>query len=81
MSTFLQQVELIAQERARQDAKWGSQRRLAPEKWAVILGEEVGEVHRAVCEHDFKNLQDELVQVAAVCVAWLEAIHEHGANT
>lgn len=41
---------------------------------AVVLGEEVGEVHRAVLEGNVGNLRDELVQVAAVAVAWLESL-------
>jgi hypothetical protein len=40
----------------------------------TILTEEVGEVARAIHDGDDKNLRDELVQVAAVAIAWLEAI-------
>jgi NTP pyrophosphatase (non-canonical NTP hydrolase) len=39
-----------------------------------VLLEEAGEVARAVLEKDHDNLQVELVQVAAVCVKWLEII-------
>jgi hypothetical protein len=47
--------EEIAAERERQDAKWGEQNH-DPFKWCVILGEEVGEVNRAVCElYDWKS--------------------------
>lgn len=42
----------------------------------VVLVEEVGEVARAICDGDDANLREELVQVAAVCVAWLEALEE-----
>lgn len=38
----------------------------------AVLVEEVGEVARAICEDDERNKFEELVQVAAVCVAWLE---------
>ena len=41
---------------------------------AVVLGEKCGEVARAVLERDDDALIRELVQVAAVCVAWLEAL-------
>lgn len=64
----------ISNERQRQDDKWGSQRDLTDEKWGVILGEEYGEVCRAVCEHDDAQLRKELIQVAAVAVAWVEAL-------
>jgi len=40
----------------------------------TVLGEEFGEVARAVCEQDWKNLREELIQTAAVCVAWVEAL-------
>jgi hypothetical protein len=52
-----------------------------PEKLAV-LAEEFGEVARHVTEQVCGNkinlleLRDELVQVAAVCVAWLESMEE-----
>ena len=39
---------------------------------AAVLSEETGEVARAVL--DGKNLRTELVQVAAVAVAWLESL-------
>lgn len=44
-----------------------------PAKLAV-LAEEFGEVARAVCECDMKNLREELIQVAAVAVAWAESM-------
>lgn len=47
--------------------------RIAALECAAILGEEAGEVAKAVLERDDRGLEVELVQVAAVCVAWLEA--------
>lgn len=44
-----------------------------PIKFAV-LAEETGEVARALLEQNPDQLKTELVQVAAVAVAWLEAI-------
>jgi NTP pyrophosphatase (non-canonical NTP hydrolase) len=65
----------IAKERDRQDGKWGGYDRFnAPHTFATILGEEFGEVCKASLENDDENLVDELVQVAAVAVAWLEQI-------
>lgn len=47
----------------------------------VVLGEEFGEVARELAEtaidpkrENLDNLKKELIQVAAVCVAWCEAI-------
>jgi hypothetical protein len=62
-------VELIKIERARQDAKWGVQDHDAP-YWLGILVEEVGELAKDIIEH--RGIYLELVQVAAVAVAWLE---------
>jgi NTP pyrophosphatase (non-canonical NTP hydrolase) len=63
----------IINERKSQDEKWGSQRDLDPLLWNAILGEEVGEVSKAILEKD-EGLYAELIQVAAVATAWAEAI-------
>lgn len=39
-----------------------------------ILAEEVGEVARAMNDGNDANLKEELVQVAALCCAWLESM-------
>ena len=39
-----------------------------------VLAEEFGEVARAINDDDPANLKEELVQVAACCLAWLEAL-------
>ena len=45
-----------------------------------ILGEEMGEVCEALGRADIENLKEELVQVAAVAVKWVEYLKElpHG---
>lgn len=68
--------EVIA-ERARQDELWGIQDH-DPYLWLAILTEEVGEVARALLdateEHrDVVGYREELIQVAAVAVAMVEA--------
>ena len=75
---------LIDAERARQADLWA-----APHRWGAgdcssllvhditkvaVLAEECGEVARAVLNDDIPGLREELVQVAAVAVAWLEAL-------
>jgi len=41
----------------------------------AVLVEEVGEVARALCDDEsVDRLRDELVQVAAVSVAWIQAL-------
>lgn len=71
-------------ERGRQDKKFPGQwvtfgtglaiaeARAAAHEMNTILGEEIGEVSRAILERDDANLTVELVQCAAVIVAWLE---------
>ena len=69
----------IQAERNRQERKWGQQDH-ENLKWSAILQEEVGEVAKAIleepsfeCGYD-EALRREVIQVAAVAVAWLEAI-------
>lgn len=67
----------IAKERARQDAMFGEQNH-EPFTYLAILGEEVGEVNNAAVEAHFNgasldNYREELIQVAAVAVAMVEA--------
>ena len=70
--------ELIRAERAAQDAKWGDQSGNSPERWGCILTEEAGEAAKEVLEEDVDALREELVQVAAVAVAWLEVLERDG---
>jgi NTP pyrophosphatase (non-canonical NTP hydrolase) len=76
----------VETERMRQDAKWGEQNH-SNELWMAILTEEVGEAAQALLDSRYKvvnparytpdvdaHLREELVQVAAVAVAWIEAI-------
>jgi NTP pyrophosphatase (non-canonical NTP hydrolase) len=74
MSALDEVLKDVVAERARQDAKWGSQRHLPDLLWHAILSEEVGECAKAILERDRENLRTELIQVAAVAVATVEAI-------
>lgn len=64
-------IELVRGERIRQDAKWGSNRRLPDERWLTILTEEVGEAAKALLDGEANGLS-EVVQIAAVALAWIE---------
>jgi len=64
-------IAKVVAERTRQDAKWGVQNHEAG-KWSLILAEELGEVAKSQLEGDRANYLTELVQAAAVMVAWLE---------
>jgi len=77
-------LQRVANERARQDDKWGQQDH-DPIVWLAILGEEFGEASqeslrvlfdddsRAAAKH-FHHLIEELLQVAAVAVVAVEAL-------
>lgn len=65
-------LEEVFTERECQEAKWGEQNHDVG-LWYAILGEEFGEVGEAICEYDEPNYREELIQVAAVAVAMVEA--------
>lgn len=69
-------LDMIRDEREKQDDKWGEQNH-HPLKWMSILMEEVGEASKAILEEDNVNYVDELIQVAAVVVAMIES-HQRG---
>ena len=66
----------IVAERQRQDEKWGADRELGSTTWHVILSEEFGECANAFLEDDMESLYAEIIQTAAVAVAWLETMIE-----
>ena len=80
-----QTFERIQAERNRQLKKWGRPE-LSNEDRLMILTEELGEVAKEChdlkfadqfpehCNGSHENLKAELIQVAAVCFAWLEEI-------
>lgn len=70
----------IAEERLAQQKKWGTQNHLAT-YWAGILGEEFGEVCRCIIEGDFAAARNELIQVAAVAVAFYESLDRNELRT
>lgn len=68
-------LDQVYTERRNQDAKWGSDRPLADTPWLAILMEEVGEVAtETFSSGSLQHLREELIQVAAVAVAWIESI-------
>lgn len=77
-------LRAVWMERVKQDAKWGEQNH-DDLYWLAILGEEFGEAAECVtktharppdpqAEEYADLLEYELIQVAAVCVAWVESI-------
>ena len=82
METVLQEVRA---ERKRQDALWGIQNH-SMLTWLPILMEEAGEVAEAMNEWihtpdgSLEEVSKELVQVAAVAVAWVERINRYAGD-
>lgn len=78
-SAFTPELQDVVAERARQDAKWVDQSHHRDTTWLTILTEEVGEVAKAILQcSSYEELYRELVQVAAVAVAWMEAMRRRG---
>ena len=79
-------IKTVWMERVEQDAKWGEQNHGNLE-WLAILSEEFGEVGECICKGHLNDdpkaaeyldlLEYELIQVAAVCVAWVECIRRN----
>lgn len=67
----------VIRERMRQDGKWGQQNH-HPGNWDGILGEEFGEVQKAVNESDWDNYRTELIETAAVALAMVESLDRNG---
>lgn len=77
-------LALVDAERDRQRALWGRDHEWGKGDCSspavdegvklAVLAEELGEVARALLEGDRPGLARELVQVAAVAVAWREAL-------
>lgn len=77
-------IAAIGAERMRQEQLWNgphdwgsgdcSSALVEPSTKAAILAEECGEVARAVLDKADTSLRTELIQVAAVAVAWLEGM-------
>ncbi len=70
----------VLKERDRQDKKWGEQNHNAY-KWSAIIGEEYGEMCKAINEFGFnpteKNEHEiymETIQTMACCMAMLECM-------
>lgn len=69
-------TECIAKEDKRQLAKWGKQLHTIDE-WNTILGEEVGEVAKAVCERNLHDMQKESISVATLALKFVAMIEKY----
>lgn len=71
---YVDPLQEVMAERARQDKKWGEQDH--PDAyWLGILMEEVGEMAHDMIEGG--SVKKELVQVCAVALAWLECLERN----
>ena len=69
---MLKGIEKVIEERMRQDEKFppDEETNISDKLMLAVLMEEVGEVANALLEHDYDNVDTEIIQVAAVCVKW-----------
>jgi len=73
----------VIKERRRQNVKFGENRNLHPFAWNAILGEEYGEVSKGALQwfydgKDLGNYRKELEEVAAVAIAAILDLTQHG---
>ncbi|MCE5264310.1 MAG: hypothetical protein LLG97_12350 [Deltaproteobacteria bacterium] len=69
---FVEVMNDLRSEREKQDAKWGSQNH-GDSMWLTVLMEEIGEACAAGLQmRSDAEIEQELIQAAAVLVAWLE---------
>lgn len=73
MSIFPVIVTAIARERDYQDTKWGPPTRLDLGGFLVVMRAELFEAEQAFAHGDNEAALCEILQVAAVCVASMEA--------
>ena len=67
-------VKLLYDERQRQLEKWGEDPPDKPDEvWLQIICKEVMEIDDALKSGDMENLKEEIVQVATVCMAWMQS--------
>ena len=71
-------VEHVLAERERQDSIWGDQRDNTDDMWALIALEELGEVAKDINETKLGSAYTEIIQVAAVMIAWAESLRRRG---
>ena len=69
--------ELVDKERIYQDKLWGEQNH-EPDKWLVILMEEIGEMSKAVLDMPASNVESEVERELIQCAAVLKAMWESG---
>lgn len=77
-------IASVLAERIRQDQRWGADRVLPRDRWLALLAEEFGESATEVNDFNDANdlaitrsiekLRSELIQVAAVAIAWVEQL-------
>ena len=71
-------LENVLAERERQDSIWGDQRDNTDDMWALIALEELGEVAKDINDTKLGSAYTEIIQVAAVMVAWAESLRRRG---
>jgi len=71
-------LENVLAERERQDSIWGDQIDNSDSVWALIALEELGEVAKDINDIKLGSAYTEVIQVAAVMIAWAESLRRRG---
>lgn len=70
-------LPLLLLERERQEELHGeANQNNSWDRWLTILGEEFGEVCKANLEKNIEDMEEELIQVAAVCFSIYQRLQE-----
>jgi len=71
-------MDLIWKERIHQDTKFPPEEdvNISDYQMYIVLAEEFGEIAKGLLENNYNNVDDEIVQVAAVCTKWYELRRE-----
>lgn len=68
-------LEKIQEEMKRQYTLYGNQTHKSDFEWLVILGEEFGEICKAIYEHEpTERIHEEIIQTAAVAASWADTL-------
>lgn len=70
----------IQDERKNQDARYGVNRVLPNGDWALLTQEELGEAAQDILAGEYNKARAELVQAAALIVAWIESLDNEAAE-
>lgn len=70
-------IDEVIEEQKRQHEIWGEQNH-GSFKYLSILVEEIGEIAKAILEHDTENIRVEVIHSAAIAISFVECLDRKG---